>query len=515
MESVSDASARPAPEGLAGALTTIGTGAAIRAGWRVLITLCTFTTTALVVRAAGAQRYGALAFGLSIVGLIAGLFTGLATASNRTIAAALARGERPHDEIRALAAVVFAVAGSGAAAIFLALGLTQRQLDGSELWIIGVAMCLLLLGRVSAAAASSVARGVDRMGLMEVAPTVEVVAKLVLVIALLVVGGLHGWVPLAWVYGGAGIAATTATVVVVRRSLGTLTVMSPAARAGRDLVILTAPFVLGAIAYRLIRGFDVMVLGAVQPGAAVGAYAPTLALVEGLVMLVPGLLGAMFVTAATRLHESGDGRGFGDLYLTVSKVSVILAMPAFTLLAIAPSEALHAVYGVRFPASPTVVWILLGGYFVTVALGFNGQALVAAGAWSTVGRALAVPAVTMVAAAVVLIPLQGAVGAAVASTISFVVLNASLSRALHRTSGVHPLPLGRIVLLGSASIPIVIAAGLFHLLGGGFWAAVACSFAGWALWLGVIVATRIVRLDELIALRPRRRRRPDRENAGP
>ena len=109
-------------------------------------------------------------------------------------------------------------------------------------------------------------------------------------IALLVVGGLHGWVPLAWVYGGAGIAATTATVVVVRRSLGTLTVMSPAARAGRDLVILTAPFVLGAIAYRLIRGFDVMVLGAVQPGAAVGAYAPTLALVEGLVMLVPGLL---------------------------------------------------------------------------------------------------------------------------------------------------------------------------------------------------------------------------------
>ena len=171
--------------------------------------------------------------------------------------------------------------------------------------------------------------------------------------------------------------------------------------------------------------------------------------------------------------------------------------------------------GSRFPASPTVVWILLGGYFVTVALGFNGQALVAAGAWSTVGRALAVPAVTMVAAAVVLIPLQGAVGAAVASTISFVVLNASLSRALHRTSGVHPLPLGRIVLLGSASIPIVIAAGLFHLLGGGFWAAVACSFAGWALWLGVIVATRIVRLDELIALRPRRRRRPDRENAGP
>ena len=101
----------------------------------MLITLCTFTTTALVVRAAGAQRYGALAFGLSIVGLIAGLFTGLATASNRTIAAALARGERPHDEIRALAAVVFAVAGSGAAAIFLALGLTQRQLDGSELWI--------------------------------------------------------------------------------------------------------------------------------------------------------------------------------------------------------------------------------------------------------------------------------------------------------------------------------------------------------------------------------------------
>jgi O-antigen/teichoic acid export membrane protein len=507
METVRDASAHPPSEGLAGALATIGTGAAVRLGSRVLITVCTFTTTALVVRATGVQRFGALAFGLSIVGLIAGLFTGLATASNRSIASAVAKGERPLDAIRALSAVVVAVAGLGAAVIIVTLGLTQHQLDGAEVWVVGVAMSVLLLGRVSAAAGSSVARGVGRLSLMEVPPTVEVVGKLVLVIALLVVGGWQGWVPLAAVYGGAGIAATVAAVIVVRQALGTLAVMSPAARAGRDLVVLTAPFVLGAIAYRLIRGFDVMVLGVIQPGATVGAYAPTLAMVEGLVMLVPGLLGAMFVTEATGLHESGDRRGFGDLYLAVSKVSVILAMPAFTLLAVAPSEVLHAVYGARFPASPTVVWILIAGYFVTVALGFNGQALVAAGAWSTVGKALVLPAVTMVATALVLIPLQGAVGAAVASTTSFVVLNASLSRALHRTTGVHPLRPRRILLLGSATISIALAASLRHLVGGGFWAAAACSFVGWGAWLAVIVSTRLMRVDELKALRPRMLRR--------
>jgi O-antigen/teichoic acid export membrane protein len=230
------------------------------------------------------------------------------------------------------------------------------------------------------------------------------------------------------------VAATVAAAAVVRRALGTMVAMAPAARAGVDLVRLTAPFVIGAIAFRLIRGFDVVVLGVVEPGTAVGAYAPALALIEGLVMLVPGLLGAMYVTAATGLHEAGDRRGFGDLFLSVSKVSVILAMPAFTLLAIAPTAAMRAVYGDALPVSPAVVRILLVGYFVTVALGFNGQALVAAGAWSAVGRALVVPAVTMIATAVVLIPVAGPVGAATASTISF--FSSECAFGLYRNSAI-------------------------------------------------------------------------------
>jgi O-antigen/teichoic acid export membrane protein len=499
-----DTSASSPSEGLARALTTVGTGAAVRAGSRVLITACTFATTVLVVRATGAERFGALAFGLSIVGLIAGLFTGFATASNRSIASVVATGGSPHEVVRAVSAVVLATAAAGAMVLLTSFALTQHQLDGEAVALLTVAMSLLLLGRVAAAAGSSIARGVGRMGLMEIPPTVEVVAKLGLVVALLAVGGLQGWLPLAVVYGGAGVAATVAAAAVVRRALGTMVAMAPAARAGVDLVRLTAPFVIGAIAFRLIRGFDVVVLGVVEPGTAVGAYAPALALIEGLVMLVPGLLGAMYVTAATGLHEAGDRRGFGDLFLSVSKVSVILAMPAFTLLAIAPTAAVRAVCGDALPVSPAVVRILLVGYFVTVALGFNGQALVAAGAWSAVGRALVVPAVTMIATAVVLIPVAGPVGAATASTISFVVLNASLSLTLRRVTGIHVLPLGRVALLGSTVLSIGLAAAAWQVVGGGFWGAVACSFAGWAVWLVVIMSARIVTLRELAALRPRR-----------
>ncbi|MDH4113480.1 MAG: oligosaccharide flippase family protein, partial [Actinomycetota bacterium] len=334
METVRDTPASPPSDGLTGALATIGNGAAVRAGSRVLITACTFMTTALVVRATGAERYGALAFGLSMVGLIAGLFAGLGTASTRSIAAALARGDRPDHVIRALSAVVIVMTGLGAAGLLAAVALTQRQLDASDVWVLGASMGVLLLGRIAATAGSSVARGVGRVGLMEIPPTVEVGAKLVLVVALLVVAGRQGWVSLAVVYAGAGLAATVAAVAVVRRALGTLGVMAPSPRAGVDLVRVTAPYVVGAVAYRLVHGFDVAVLGVFHPGAAVGSYAPTLALVEGLVMLVPGLLSAMFVTVATGLHETGDRKSFGDVYLSVSKVSVVLAMPAFTVLAI-------------------------------------------------------------------------------------------------------------------------------------------------------------------------------------
>ena len=492
-------------EGLAGALTAIGNGAAVRAGSRLLITACTFLTTALVVRALGAERYGALAFSLSIVGLIAGLFAGLGTASTRSIASAVATGHRPEPVVRALAAVTVAVTGFGAMAIVASIALSQRQLRSTDVWILSVAMGLLLLGRVAAVAGSSVARGLGRVSLMEMPPTTEVVTKLLLVCAVLMLGARQGLAPLAAVYAGAGVAAAAAGAWVVRRSVGSWTVVAPAARAGLDLVRLTAPFVAGAVAYRLIHGFDVAVLGVVRPGAVVGAYAPTLALVEGLVMLVPGLLSAMFLTAATGLHEARDRRGFGDLYLAVSKLSVVLAMPAFTLLTIAPTEAMSVVYGARFPTSAAVVRLLLAGYFVTVALGFNGQALIASGAWSTLGKALAWPAVAMVVSALVSIPVWGAIGAAAATTVSFVVLNASLSIALHARTGVHPVTRDRMLLLASAPVAIVAAALLSRVVGGGFWSAAVCSLVGWGVWLGLLGSIGALRIEEIRALRPRRR----------
>ena len=505
MRSMHGPPATRAADDLAGALTAIGNGAAVRAGSRLLITACTFFTTALVVRAFGAERYGALAFGLSIVGLVAGLFAGLGTASTRSIASVMARGDRPEPVVGALAAVVVAVVSLGAIATVVSIALSQRQLRSGEVLILGAAMSLLLLGRVAAAAGSSVAKGLGRVSLMEIPPTIEVVTKLLFVIAVLLVGTGQGLVSLAVAYAGAGAAAAAAGAWVIRSSIGSWVVMAPTARAGIDLVRLTAPFVAGAVAYRLIHGFDVAVLGAVRPGVVVGAYAPTLALVEALVMLVPGLLSAMFVTAATGLYEADDRRGFGHLYLAVSKLSVILAMPAFTLLTIAPAEALALVYGSRFPASAAVVRVLLAGYFVTVALGFNGQALIAAGAWSTLGRALVWPAVAMVVSAVVSIPIWGAIGAAAATTASFVVLNASLSIALHARTGVHPIARDRMLVLATAPTAIVVAAAVSHVVGDGFWIAAASSLAGWSVWLGVIVSLGALRAEEVRALRPRRR----------
>lgn len=483
---------------------TIGTGAVVRAGARGVVTVCTFLTTAIVVRAVGTETFGALAFGLSVVGLIAGPFAGLGTAATRSIASTVATGGRPQEVARALSAVVLLVGLLGAGVVITAIAITQRQLGDADAMILGAAMTLLLFGRLTAAAGSAVARGVGRVSLMEVPATVEVVVKLGLAALLLVLAARGGWIPLAIVYAGAGLATVVAAVVVVRVLLGSLAALAPAARAGRNLVVLTAPFVAGSVAYRLIHGFDVAVLGALRPGGEVGAYAPSLSLVDGLVMLVPGLLAAMYVTVATGLHTTGDRRGFSDLYLAVAKVSLALTVPAFTLLAVAPTETLRMVYGADFPASPTVIRILLGGYFATVALGFNGQALVAAGAWSTVGKALVVPAITMVLSALLLIPPLGGLGAAIATAISFVVLNASLSTALHRTTGVHPLRRDRMLLLGTVPIAIAIATLSFDLLGGGWGGAVAATVVAWGCWLVLVVRLRLLTPAELWALAPRR-----------
>ena len=492
--------------GFARALSLVGAGAGARAVSTVMAAVAAFLTAALLVRLLGTSLYGALAFGMSIVGLAGALILGFGVAISRTLAASLALGEldAAQDVTRGASAVAAVVGVVGFVIVLLAVILTQNQLGQAQALVLGLGLGVLLAGRTAAFSAGAVARGFGRVVLMELPALAGVLFQLGAAVILALMG-MASAEAIGAAYCLVGLCVIFISLATSSRVLSGVTeALRPGKAAAVNLLHTAAPFIVAGVAVKLIASFDVFVLGIVHPGEQVGAYAPTLTLIEGLAMLTPMLLMALFVTAASQLVVSGDVDGFARLYLVVSKVSLLIAMPAFLLIAAAPTRVLQAVFGDQFPASSSVTWVLLAGFFVNVALGVNAQALIASGERWRLARAFIWPIVAMVVTSLVLIPWFSALGAATATTIAVVVLNASMSWTLYRATGVHPFH--RDMILVVVTSPFVVAGAIIldRAIGEDVWTAAVATLLAWCAWLVTLRLMGAFRFAELRGFVPTR-----------
>ena len=508
-ETIKVPSAESQSSGFDRAVALVGAGAGVRAASIVITSGVSLVTTAFLVRILGASLYGALALGLSIVALSAALSKfGFGVAATRTIAAHRTMGETEQatDTTRGVTTIVWISGAIGFTVVVTSVLVTQAQLAAATRLAVGVGLGCLLIGRDAAAAANAVARGFGRVLLMELPALAEVLSKFVFVVALFALGETHLSTTAACL-GASGLVAFGVAVAVVHRvsSVRLSGVLRPSLGAAFRLLRIGIPYAMVGVAARLIASFDVLILGVSHPGAPAGAYAPVLTLLEASVMLGPMLLTSLFVAAATELFTRRDDEGFSRLYVTVSKFSVLLAMPAFCLLAVSPTIVIRSLFGSDFPVDDKVVRILLVGFFINVAFGVNTQALIASGGRWKLARALAVPAITMVCLSLVLIPPYEAFGAAIATSASFVILNVMMSWTLYRTTNVHPIHKDLVLVVLTTPLMILAEMALEATLDANLVSSVASTLVVWVTWCVLITTVGIVPLDELRALLPHSR----------
>lgn len=490
------------------AVALVGAGAGVRSVATAITTVAAFSTMVLLVRLLGTSFYGALAFGMSIVGLAGALILGFGLAVTRTLAASFALGDldAARDATRGASTVVVAVGGIGLVVVLAAVILTQDQLDSAQAVALGLGLGLLLVGRTAAFTAEAVARGSGRLLMMELPALFGVLSQLT-VAGVLTILGIVGVEAVATGYGIVGVLTVIIAAAVTHRIFaGSSEAIRPDTAAALRLLRIAGPFVVAGVAVRLIASFDVFILGATHPGGPVGSYAPTLTLVEALVIVAPMMLMALFITAASELSVTGDSEGFSRLYVTVSKLSVAVAMPAFLLVLSAPVEVLQFAFGERFPATPTISRLLLIGFFVNVASGANAQALLASGERRGLVRTFLWPIFAMAGSSLALIPHFGAIGAAMATTVAVIVLNAAVSWTLYRRTGVHPFHRDLVLVVVSAPLAILGTFAIDRALGPGVWAAGLASLLAWCLWILCMKALGALQFAELRGFLPRRSR---------
>jgi O-antigen/teichoic acid export membrane protein len=463
-------------------------------------------TTSLAVRLLGTGSYGALAFALAVLTVVAGVtWVGLRASIPKAVAAAdAAEDVAAVAQLGRGALIVTLVTGAlGAAAAAVLIVVAPLDVGHSTRVVLGIGMGVLVVGTNAAAMASSLARGFGRVVLAEAPDLVLAFGKAAVICGLAVAGAAE----LRWVgigYGAVGAATLAASFALAARLLSGLPTPAGALGATRRVIVSSTPFFLTGLTAIAVSRFDVLVLGIVGTDAEVGVYEPTLKVSEQVMLMVQMAFTVPYLPTAARLVTNTDVAALGALYLRVSKVVYLMAFPLALLLTAFPEAVLATLYGDGFPANPDVVWLLLIGLMVNLMLGVNLSTLSAVAGARVLGIVGAVGLVSMLGSALALIPGLGPEGAALATSVTYLALNVASSVALFRLTRIHPIQRD---FMRVVSISMLALGGALALrsVGGGdsIWWAVSCTAALSAAWMGVLAGIGAVGRDDLRALRGR------------
>jgi O-antigen/teichoic acid export membrane protein len=189
----------------------------------------------------------------------------------------------------------------------------------------------------------------------------------------------------------------------------------------REITAFSAPLIVSTIMTVLLTRADTIMIGYFRPSAEVGLYNAAYPL-AGVLTVVLTAFGYMYLPVASRLDSEEEG-SVERVYELTTKWVYVLVFPLFMLLISYPREIISLVFGVQYGDGGMALAILAVGFFTNAAIGRNRETLSALGATKFILVSNVVAFTINFVANLLLIPLYGFVGAAVASAGSFIALN--------------------------------------------------------------------------------------------
>lgn len=205
----------------------------------------------------------------------------------------------------------------------------------------------------------------------------------------------------------------------------------------RELVTFSVPLVLSTIISILLTQTDTLMVGYFQPSRQVGLYAAAYPLAYGLLTVLSSF-GYLYLPLASRLDADDKRDEIAEVYQLSSKWIYILTFPLFLMFIAFPGDVLTMVFSSEYSQGETALLILSVGFFTNAMVGRNRETL------SALGYPRGVLISNLVAFGLnfllnlVLIPAYGFVGAAIASAVSFILLNIVVYVLLRAKFGITP-----------------------------------------------------------------------------
>ena len=192
----------------------------------------------------------------------------------------------------------------------------------------------------------------------------------------------------------------------------------------KDVLIHGLPLNITALGQRLFRRGDVLVVGAILGSSAVGLYQAAYTLAMGIKKLVKPINNFALFYMAQSFGRNQSQEIAKQYHLSVF-INVVLALPIYMFLIMLAPIVIETVFGQDYLEAAHILQILSIGYLAFISIGPMGALFnVLAKNWWRMWIML-IFSVGNIILNVLLIKIYGLPGAAYATTLSFVLLNAS------------------------------------------------------------------------------------------
>ncbi len=261
-----------------------------------------------------------------------------------------------------------------------------------------------------------------------------------LVVVLLLIAGRADVMFLATGYVLAGAAGVAIYIAILWQTLRRRGVLAEFHRPGivvpwREIFGFTLPLLTTDLVYLVMNSTDAILLGhftGVESVAAFRVIQPA----AGLNQLVMTSFTTLYMPVASRLLAREDRQGVADLYWRTAIWIAVLSFPLFALTFSLAEPLTVALYGERYRSSATFLALLSLAQYVNVALGFNGLTLRVFGVLRYIVAINVVAAVANLAINLALIPVLGALGAAIGTTSTLILHNVLKQAGLRLGTGI-------------------------------------------------------------------------------
>jgi O-antigen/teichoic acid export membrane protein len=204
----------------------------------------------------------------------------------------------------------------------------------------------------------------------------------------------------------------------------------------RSLLALSSPLLAVALSTLVLQWTDTLLLGVLADARAVGVYNVAMRVAQLLTFVLVSM-NTLIAPQFSVLFQAGRLEELADLFRRATVAMLALTSPPLVLLLLFPRQVL-GLFGAEFTAGAGVLIVLAIGQFVNAVTGPVGflltmtryERIFAATAAGTAGLDIALNAL--------LIPRHGMLGAAIATSVSLIVMNLALTWQIWRKFGLLP-----------------------------------------------------------------------------